>query len=161
MGYGAYLSIKRRKKMKFAFIGSLSLMSLSIAFMPIASEYRGDSMLPTILTGTAFWVGLIGTVLIAIWINRRRKKSTRFNELYPNAKQLGVVRFFQNKPATVVDIAMFAALLGLIITKLTVDRIIIPFVFLALFVFLFGMHCMLNGVCYKYLNYRTGRGKEL
>lgn len=160
MRHGIPSSLRRRQKMKYVFIGSLFLMSLSIAFMPIASEYRGDSMLPTILTGLAFWAGLIGTILIAICINRCRKKSPYFNELYPNAKQLGIVHFFQSKPATVVDITTFVALLGLIITRLTVDQIIIPFVFLAIFVFLFGMHCMLNGICYKYLNYRIRRGKE-
>ena len=146
--------------MKYGYISSLSLMSLSIAFMPIVSEHRGANILPTVFTGLAFWIGLIGTIWIAIWINRCRKKSPYFNELYPNAKQLGVIHFFQNTTAMCVDIAMFVALLGLIITKLTVKQIIVPFAFLAIFVFLFGMHCMLNGVCYKYLNYRIMRGNE-
>lgn len=160
MRYGGSSSLRRRQRMKYAFIGSLFLMSLSIAFMPIASKYRDTNILSTVFTGLTFWVGLIGSILIMIWINQRRKKDSCFNKLHPNAKQLGVVHFFQNKSAACADTAMFVALLGLIITKLTADSIIVPFMFLAAFVFLFGMHCMLNGICYKYLNYRIKRGNE-
>ncbi len=160
MMYYVSPSLRRRKKMKFIFIGLLFLMSLSIAFMPIASEYREINALATVFTGLAFWAGLIGTILIAIWINHCRKRSSYFNELYPNEKQFGAIHFFQNRMAMCADISMFVALLGLIVTKLTVDQIVVQFVFLSIFVFLFGMHCMLNGVCYKYLNYRIRRGNE-
>lgn len=160
MGYETLDSQKRRRKMKYAFIGSLFLLSLSIAIMPFASKYQEKSPLIVVGTGLLFWIGLFGTILTAIWINRRRKSSLYFNQLYPKTKQLGVIHFFQNKNAIIVDIAMFIALLGLIITKFALRQIEVPFAFLALFVFLFGMHCMLNGICYKYLNYKVKRGNE-
>lgn len=157
MSHKKSFQIKRQNLMMCVYTCMLFLMSVSVVFMPIVSDYQQAGRIPSILVGILFWTGFIGTIWTAIWINRCRKKDAHFAK----GKQLGLVHFFQNKPASCVDIAMFISLCTLIVTMITIKQlIIIPFAFLAMFIFFFGMHCMLNGICFQYLNYKNRRDDE-
>lgn len=135
----------------------LLLLSVSIVLMPFSVSLEAKTYLPIYLTGSLFWVGLIGTIVTAINVNKSRKHSRSFNEKYPDLKQLGVIHFFKNTPAKITDILMAISAVGFIVFRLFSDNIVLQFIIIALFVFLFGMHCMLNGINYIYLNYNSRR----
>lgn len=135
----------------------LLLLSVSIVLMPFSVSLEAKTYLPIYLTGSLFWVGLIGTIVTAINVNKSRKHSRSFNEKYPDLKQLGVIHFFKNTPAKITDILMVISAVGFIVFRLFSDNIVLQFIIIALFVFLFGMHCMLNGINYIYLNYNSRR----
>jgi len=146
-------SMKRRKQMMYLFTGFLFLCTLAIALMPWGNAMKDKTMLIMYCSGAAFWVGIIGTIYMALKINRSRKVSYRFNELFGNRKQLGLIHFFQNTEAMIVDVVMVISLIALIIARLCSANLQVIYVIIAVFVFSFGMHCMLNGMNYKYINY--------
>ena len=128
--------------------------------MPIASVQQEVTKIPMFISGGGFWIGLIGTITMAVKINYSRKKSYRFEDKPLKVKQLGLISFFKNKEAKVADIAMFASCICFIVTRICTDNLYWLFIFLALFVFSFGMHCMLNGKNYIYLNQKVRREEE-
>ena len=154
----AKASRRRRKTQLVLYIAFLAVCAISILLMPVAGTEKEASKLLPVIFGGGFWVGLIGTVFVAININNSRKRSYVFKYRYYDAKQFGLISFFKNKEAKIADITMFASIICLIITRIFVDNIYWMFIFLALFVFSFGMHCMLNGKNYVYLKQKVRRG---
>ena len=151
----AKASQMRRKRMGILYAAFLLVLSISILLMPIGSAQKEQSQIPMFISGACFWIGLIGTVWMAIKINKARKQSYLFKDKQPKVKQFGLICFFKNKEAKVADIAMFASAVGFIITRICTGSFYWLFIFLALFVFSFGMHCMLNGKNYFYLTYKA------
>ena len=145
--------IRRRRQMMYLFSGFLFLCALAIALMPFGNLMKEKTMIVMYCSGVAFWIGLIGTIYMALKINCSRKGSYRFNELFGNRKQLGLIHFFQNTEAMIMDVTMVISLIVLIIARLCSANLQIIYVIIAVFVFSFGMHCMLNGINYKYINY--------
>ena len=62
----------------------VALLVLAIAFvmMPFAMRLRDSTMVLIFIAGFLLWVGLIGSVVTAIHINRSRKQSPVFQELF-------------------------------------------------------------------------------
>lgn len=147
------LSVRRRRRMLYLFTGSLFMCSLAIALMPVSNELQDKTRLILYCVGAFFWIGLIGTVAMTIKINQNRKASHRFHEIYGNRKQFGLIHFFQNGEAFVMDVVMFISIASLIIAEFCKASVQIISIIIAVFVFSFGMHCMLNGMNYKYINY--------
>lgn len=145
-------------RMFLAYITFLLSLSFGIAIMPMGSAIKTESLFFTIVSGILTWLGLIGTIFVAIKINIYIKAfKTNKNE----KPQLGLTHFFQNKEAFFIDIVMFVAICGFVLSKFLLNNIVASFVLLALFVFSFGMHCMLNGENYRYFKIKTGRDREL
>lgn len=128
--------------------------------MPIGSIMSETTKMWLYISGTCFWCGLIGTIWLSIRINLYRKKSKYFNENSEIKKQFGLIKFFQNKIATVADIVMFISILALIIEILWINKVMVLYVTIAVLVFSFGMHCMLNGIDYRFINYKDRRDEE-
>lgn len=156
----SYTSQKHKMTMFLLFMMFLLILSVAIMLMPIASAQKETARGLLFLSGACFWSGLIGTVTMAVKINNARKRNHRFKEKYGDLKQCGVVSFFKNKEAKIADITMFASIICFIITKIFADGLYWPFACLALFVFSFGMHCMLNGINYIYLNFKVRREEK-
>ncbi len=151
---------RRRKKRQFVLYSVFLLIwSIAILLMPIASMQREVTHIPMFISGGGFWIGLIGTIAMAVMINNARKRSDRLRNKRPEVKRVGLISFFQNREATIADISMFVSIVCFIVTRICMDNIYWLFVFLATFVFSFGMHCMLNGKSYIYLNQEV-RGEE-
>lgn len=155
MSKNSRASRKHQKKDLYKYITFLFLSSLSIAFMPLGVSISEDSKSLMYIVGATFWISLIGMVFVSLKINRNRKRSRIFNAENGNKKQLGLIHFFQNKEAKIVDIALFGAIGGFIIVRIFVSNLNVSFILFAISVFLFGMHCMLNGINYKYINYKV------
>jgi len=150
-------SRKQRRQWFLLYITFLFLLSEAILFMPFANERKETSPTMLYIAGATFWFGLLGVIVMALVINSARKRSQRFNKLYPGLKQLGVVHFFRNKPAVIADLVMFVSIIGFIIATSLRAKLLLSFLLLAISVFSFGMHCMLNGINYKYINHKAGR----
>lgn len=149
----ARASQRRRKKRLILYVTFLLIWSLAILLMPVASVQKEATKILLFVSSGGFWIGLLGTVTMAVKINKARKKSYRFREKCPASKRIGLISFFQNKEAIIADVGLFVSIAGFVVTGICSDNIYWLFIFLALFVFTFGMHCMLNGINYKYINY--------
>lgn len=154
------LAKKRQRKMMWLYTLFLALLAISVCLMPIGSNLKEQTTIIMYVSGVAFWIGLIGTIFMAVKINNSRKKSYRFNERFGDHKQLGVIHFLQNTEAIIADIAMFVSIVAFIIAKIWISEISVSFILLAVFIFSFGMHCMLNGINYRYINYKVRRENE-
>lgn len=154
---GRYQRVRQRKRMLYLYVAFLAVLSVSMFIMPFGIKMADKSMIMTYISGIMFWIGLLGTIAMAVYITYSRQHSQGFAKAHPNHKRLGLIHFFQNMPAFVCDILMFVSLIGFIITRIWVGTTIWPFIFLSILIFSFGMHCMLNGSNYIYINYKTRR----
>lgn len=93
-------------------------------------------------------------------INKSRKADRTFRSTHPEMWQPGLICFFKNKNAKIADCVMFGAVIGVAVTGIFFNNLYVLHIFLALFVFSFGMHCMLNGKNYIYLNYQVRREEK-
>lgn len=152
-----HLRRQQRKRMLYLYAAFLTVLSVSVFLMPFGIKMADESMMLTYTSGILFWIGLLGTIAMAVYITLSRRRSQGFAKTYPNHKRLGLIHFFQNMPAFICDILMFISLIGFIITRIWVGTTIWPFIFLSILIFSFGMHCMLNGSNYTYINYRIRR----
>ena len=105
-----------------------------------------------VLSGATFWIGLVGTIVMSVRIHMFGKREKAAEQKKAQTKRIGLISFFQNREAMVADVAMFASILGLVITAAATNNLYWLFTFLAVLVFSFGMHCVLNGKNYHYLN---------
>ena len=154
-------TLKQRKNMLYTYIAFLMLLAFSFIIMPFGNM-NPEAVSPVLyISGVAFWIGIAGTIIMAIRITVLRKNSSKFNEKYSDLKKIGLIHFFQNKSAKIIDILMFLFLAGFVVTQFFSSALIASFVCLGLFVFSFGMHCMLNGTNYTYINFKhRGDGKS-
>lgn len=142
------------------FIVFLLVFSISFLFMPFSMSSDGAISLLMYLSGACFWIGLIGTIVFAVLINKSRKSDKEFQESHADMKRIGIIHFFSNKSAIIVDILMIVSLTALIIVRLFRGSIILSFILISIFVFTFGMHCMLNGINYVYINDSRRKRRE-
>lgn len=138
-------SLLQKKRVAGGYVACLSLLTASFVLMPFDDTVAALRY----VAGAAFWLGLIGTVCMAVLLCRCAPQ-----------KKLGVLQFFTNNEAKVFDSTMLLALLGFIIAKLCEAPLWLMFVLWALFVFSFGMHCMVNGTCYVDIKNNDRRDAE-
>ncbi len=148
---------KQWEKRYCLYIFFLSLWSVSIAFMPVASALRDTAAWLLYINGGAFWGGMFGTVIITIVLSRFRKI---FSEHTVKISSIGLLNFFQNKKALIFDILMIIFLIFFLMAVTIINNIFLSFFLLAGVLFSGGMHCMLNGINYKYIK-SDGRGQVL
>lgn len=143
---------------------TVKLMKLSIAFVAISSlsligvafaDFNGSGFPRFIayFTGAAFWSFLIaGYVLLAVVSNRRKAdKRTKVTDKRP-----GILCFFTSKEAKIADIGMFAAILFVLVFSFIPGiSVAVRIIFIALLVLSVQMHCILNGVNYRYIRLLT------
>ncbi len=154
------VSLKQRKKMLYVYSTFLFVLALSIAFMPISSMVKEDINILLYCTGASFWIGIIGTIFMAVKINYCRRVHVHFNGQNIKLKQCGLFHFFQNKKAMIADILLLVSIAGIVIDKIMIKNIFVLFIFSSSLLYSFGMHCMLNGINYKYINYQEERNEN-
>ena len=148
-------SYYRRQRMLRNYTVALATLSISIFLMPIVNGFKDSTKIPMYMVGALFWIALISTVGMAIRINNSRRRSSAFNIKYEGLRKLGLIHFFQNKKALIMDAIMFASLLVFIVARFLTWNTIVQFLFVSMFAFSFGMHCMLNGINYIYIKHKT------
>ena len=151
-------STHRNKQQKlYLFMVFLFLISIAISLMPLAGRISENSTMPHVIVGIILWIGVIGTTVMALVINSARKRDPAFNHEFRHKRKLGLIHFLQNRPAVFADIVMvlsLAATIVFLVLALNKKTDLPFFVSLAVFVFFFGMHCMLNGINYMYISFR-------
>ena len=136
-------------------ISSFFLMAISILLMPLKISSIEPQMLNAAI-GSMFWGFFIIGVLIQVVLNKRRKAWIRRNHLWRNRNflfsKVGIIAFAQNIFGCIAD-----ALLGLSLVLLITSLILtnssgyICYVALAILVFAFCLHCILNGKIFYYV----------
>lgn len=119
------------------------LMSVSFLLMPLNS----DSSKSNVFVGVLFWCSLLIGVVSQVVLSSQIKRAGANNKC-----RLGLLMFFQNPYATVSDIALIVSVVGLIIAVIATNGLHYScYIFLAMTVFFFSMHCILNGKNYYYI----------
>lgn len=150
-------SPRRRKKLLWLYVANLLVLSLSVTLMPAVNQLKEKTMVFMVADGILFWCGAFATAFTAVRINICRKNSMS-GKAAPQKKKLGLIHFFQNREACLADAAMIVAFVGFISVNCAIDHHpYLLFSFLGLLIFTFGMHCMLNGSNYAYINCRVRR----
>lgn len=147
-------SEKKQKTLWLLYILFLAILSFAFIIMPFASSLEERTSILIYISGGIFWMGLIGTIVMAIIINSHRKKSLSFRKEHSGLKQFGLISFFKNKEAKIADIAMFSTFVGFILAISVIKNIYVIFFCLSLLVCSFGLHCMLNGINYLYIKFK-------
>lgn len=143
-----------RKKLLYVQIISFLISSVSLSLTSFVSYEDGVvKKVFSIIVGLLFWIGLaVGIAFIFVL-------KSKTENCFENEKGVGLVRFFKNKFAICFDVAMIVWLIASIVVIAIQTESFIGSVVVALFVFSFEMHCVLNGKIYKCLM-KTGDKKH-
>lgn len=142
------------KGLFFVSVISILCVSLSIVFMPYASEQKFNNfMMPVYIVGGTFW-GFIfigyGSLLLLNHLRKRRLRSSVPNIIIKRPP--GIFCVWTNLPAKIFDTLTVISLVGSIVVMIkfpTATRLI--FVLLAVFFFSVNMHGLFNGKNYSYI----------
>ena len=145
--------MKKDIQLMRALIVCITLSSLSLLFALFVSS-DGVSAL-TVIPGIIFWGGLIAGYVMLFVISKHRKayeKTAPRTERRVKKSRPGIITFFSSPAATVADIVMILSFV------LTVVFAFIPgfsqtalLILIAVLALAVQMHCILNGVNYKYI----------
>ena len=160
-----------KKRFLFWFVGQISMLtifSLSILAMYFVEFFRDTEYesLYLRINGGVFWVSALLLLITSVMVSMERKRDIHFSR--KRRKQLpGVISFFKNPFATIADlIAILSGIISVVLfimdLKLLISRDYQILVFISIFIFSlsFGMHCILNGINYKYLKSSMGGKKS-
>lgn len=146
--------------MLYCYVLFLLVLSIAVLLMPLGANGENPNNVFTYLSGGIFWLGFIGVIVTSIYITVSKNKDKDFKKTYTKRRKFGLTHFFQNKYAFVCDVFLFVSIIAFLITSIFLGTTILPFLFLSLLIFSFGMHCMLNGSNYIYINYKVRRETE-
>ncbi|WP_345812587.1 hypothetical protein [Acetivibrio clariflavus] len=142
------------KKLFFISVISILFVSLSIVFMPFASEQKFyNFMFPVYIVGGTFWGFILigyGSLLI---LNHLRKKKLKALDTKTDLKRRpGLFCVWTNLPAKIFDTLTVISLVGIIIAliKFPTETQII-FILIAVFFFSVNMHGLFNGKNYRFI----------
>lgn len=135
----------------------ISSFSLLLSFF---GSYSGNvfNFIMALMTGILFWIGLIVGYVFLVIVNSHRNRTEKKDTdgMSKSKKQKtkpGIICFLSNKYAAVADVAMVLflvlSLVFLFIPSLSQG---IALVFVSFFLFSLHMHCIFNGVNFRYIN---------
>ncbi len=128
-----------------AIVICLLMSSICILIVPLA--HNRDEL--TMICSCVFWLGIVFGYGLLIYVGIKRRKYSESG----GHRHIGIITFFRNAPARLIDGLWIASVLLLIVSVLT-GRIMqgyIQFVLAFLVVFLFHMHCFFNGENFRFL----------
>lgn len=134
-------------------IGSFFLMACSFLLMPINFETTNLQFM-SYCVGIMFWVFLILGIVSQIILAKQRKNWFIRNRIrrFRTKSKSGVIAFLQNLPATIADLTLVISVIALIVSIVLTNAMgYACYIFMALLIFSFCMHCILNGKIYYYL----------
>ena len=135
---------KPKKKLLKVLIAYLILLSASILAMGLIHTEQIQPTLMTYFLGILFWTGVAGITVITILFLRyftdRRSQQSDYE------MNNSIFRLFQDDKGKWIDILMLISVSGMIVSEIWMKDLRTSFIFLALFVFSFGMHYILSGI---------------
>lgn len=146
--------------MKFVVI-SLAISSFSLLLVNFG-DYNGSvfNKVIAVLTGVLFWMFLIlGYIALAVISGHRKSYQKRIDNPDSNKrsnretkKRPGIICFFVNPKATVADVVMIISfIINLVFIFIPSVNQVIAVIMIAVFAFAVHMHCILNGVNFRYI----------
>lgn len=147
------MSKKKEIILLYVSIGCFFLMSVSFLLMPIDFATRGSQIF-NLLIGIMFWTFLVAGLVIQFILNKIRKNWFIRNRIRSSQfrSKVGLISFVRNLPACIADGILAVSLIGLIISVIATNGIgYVCYIFMALLVFSFCMHCILNGKIYYFI----------
>lgn len=154
------ITSEKKNTMLINFVTALFMMSMSLILMSFCGTENESNRVLTIVTGIFFWCGFIGTITAFIFMNITRRKNDKSASEKNGILNIGLFRFFSNTCAGVFDVIMILSLCAFIVVLVVADNISVQLIIMAIFVFSFGMHCILNGINYKYIISKDRRVKK-
>ena len=144
--------------------GSFFLMSVSFLLMPLdptVAQYDAMDVIP----GLIFWLFLILGIVGQVVLSKRRCKWLAMQGIRKykiRQGKNGLITFCKNKFALVADLVFVIGLVIFIITTLLTRGLgYICYILLAICVFAFCLHCILNGKIYEYISKLSTKEEEL
>lgn len=120
-----------------------ALLGVSFLLMPIEGSASVQKYIP-ILLGTVFWLSLLGGIASYICFAAGIKRCAASKQR--RRAKIGLICFFKNRYAVIADVTMFVSLVALVaMLLLTNGTGYSCYLFAALFVWSFSMHCVCNG----------------
>lgn len=148
----------RKRRWLHTYAVFLAMISVALGITPHVIKPMQESGPEVMLTGVLLWIGLLGTMGTALFIDASRRRDPGFRRKNTRLKYWGLIHFFKNGNALIADVVMFLSLTGFLLANRSLGGGGVTFAFLGVFVYAFGMHCMLNGLNYLYIN--QNRKKE-
>ncbi len=146
---------------KFLFFCSCILFSISCLsiLLTVAGDYEGShsQFFIAVLSASLFWGNLILALACLIILNIRRKKSGKkaFGR-HSGSDRIGVICFFSNRAAAVIDVIMILLFIALPVIMFTlktngyINLILIVFTVISVY-----MHSMFNGLNFRYIKSKS------
>lgn len=132
------------------------LMSAAFTIMPLEVPY--NSVVLSLLPGAMFWAGLMIGIVTQIVLSCRCRKwraDSRGGKQRASNKRIGLLSFLQTVPGCIADVTCIISAVALTLSLiLTRSRGYFCYVFMALFVFSFCMHCVFNGKIYYQIKHQ-------
>ena len=146
-------SVKKEIVILTISIISYFLLAASFLFMPLENKQL------QIMAGVMFWVflilGIVSQVLLAIWF---RQACSKNKEWRIQKQRIGIFTIGKNKFSVVADIVLLISAVTFVVLMIfTRGTGYISYIVLAILVFSFSMHCVLNGKVYYYICERAKR----
>ncbi len=133
----------KSKKMILAQVISFAISSLMICLSPICSYDEGKAkMIMSVIVSTVFWIGLIAGIVLDVLLGKDNKELKG---------KMGLISFFKNKIAMIFDILFVISLILSLVVVISKTALAIGSVAIAVCIFSFEMHCVLNGKCFNKL----------
>ncbi len=110
------------------------------------------------MVGVLFWGGLIAGYVMLSMLGKRRNeyslKDSDFSNLVKKNKGITILKFASNKQAFYFDVSMgISFIFGVIFLFIPGIGQSIFVVLFAIFLFSLHMHCILNGMNFKYIKF--------
>lgn len=133
----------------------LSISALSIVLIPLYSMMGDEKGAPISYVGTVLlWIGIIGGY-ISLFLFYRQYKQLDVKG------RIGVITFFRNRYASIVDLMLILAVVLIVVLALLNTGTVWIFSLLFGIVFLLvNLHCILNGRVYHTLLSKKRSGKN-
>lgn len=135
----------KEKSMLYAQIASFAVSSCSLIFSFMTSDATTAGRVGSITIGIIFWLGLIAGIVFTILLSKQIKATG------VHKGKIGLITFFSNPIAIVFDSLMILSLIGSVLIIVFKSEQLIGYFVIALFIFSFEMHCILNGKNYLYI----------
>lgn len=124
----------------------LSILASSACILAVPAAHNRHGL--TMLCSGIFWAGMAAGYGVLFYVNAVRRRSTDT----ASGHRAGIISFFRNTPARIADISGLVCIILLIISfSAEPMEGYLQFVLFFLIVFLFHMHCILNGENYRFL----------
>lgn len=133
-------------------IASFLLLSLAFVLMPL-KNITGMAVF-SILPGIMFWLFLLLGILTQVLLANKRKNWIVKNKAQMNAfykKRIGIFSFAQNPPAIIADVICMLSIIAFVVAMYLTNGTGFRYICIAIAIFSFCMHCILNGKIYDYI----------